>query len=42
MEVKLLFWFIFTSPSSEGEVGARHARRVGVARRQPRAAAPAA
>ncbi len=42
MEVKLLFRFIFTSPSSEGEVGARHARRVGVARRQPRAAAPAA
>ncbi len=42
MEAKLLFWRNFTSPSSEREVGARHARRVGVARRQPRAAAPAA
>ncbi len=30
MQVKLLIWLIFTSPFSEGEVGARHARRVGV------------
>ncbi len=42
MEVKLLFWLTFTSPSSEGEVGARRARRVGVARRQPRTVGPAA
>ena len=29
-----------TSPSSEGEVGARLARRVGLARRQPRTVGP--